>query len=81
MTNAFGKQLILNNLKRLKEYNETLNLEPKNPGYVYMTKHLPHELQMQKKRLIPIFRKAKEEGKKTAWKIIDGDYQLYIEGE
>ena len=36
---------------------------------------------MQKKRLIPIFRKAKEKGKKTAWKIIDGDYQLFIEGE
>ena len=46
-----------------------------------MTEHLPRELQTQKKRLIPIFRTAEEEGKKTAWKIIDEDYQLYIEGE
>ena len=43
-----------------------------------MTVYLPRELQMQKKRLILIFRKAKEEGKKTAWKIINGDYQLYL---
>ena len=64
----------------MKEYNETLNLKPKNPGNVSVTEHLPCELQMQKKRLIPIFRKAKE-GKKTAWKIIDGKDQFYIEGE
>ena len=43
-----------------------------------MTVYLPRELQMQKKRLILLFRKAKEEGKKTAWKIINGDYQLYF---
>ena len=37
--NAFDKQLIFKNLKRLKEYNETLNLKRKNPGYVYVTEH------------------------------------------
>ena len=81
LTNAFEKQLVFKNLMRLKEYNETWNLKPKNPGDFYVTEHLPRELQMQKKKLIPIFRKAKEEGKKTAWKIIDGGYQLYIDGE
>ena len=65
LTNVFDKQLVFKKLRHLREYNETLNLKPKNPGYVYVMEHLPHKLQTQKKRLIPIFRKAREDGKKN----------------
>jgi len=64
LTNSFDKQLIFKNLKHLKTYNDSLHLKPKNRGYIYVTEHLPRETQLQKKRLIPIFQKAKEEGKK-----------------
>ena len=37
-----------------------------------MTEDWPRELQMQKKRLISVFRKAKEEGKKLHGRLLIG---------
>ena len=78
LMNAFDKQLVFNNLKPLKEHNETSNLKPKNPGYVYVAEHLPRELQMQKKRLIPIFRKAKEVEKKLHGRSLMGTISFIL---
>ena len=80
LTNFFDKQLTFKNLKHLKNYNEALNLKARNPGYVFVTEHLPRELQLEKERLLPIFRNAKAEGKKATSKIPDGGYHLYIDG-
>ena len=65
----YFRQTIFNSLKHLKIYNETLNLKPKDPGYVYVTELLPCKMQLRKKTLIPIFQKATEEGKKTHRKL------------
>ena len=81
LTNSNDKHLIFQSLKNLKTYNESLNLKPKSPGYVYVTEHLPQELKTQKQKLLPHYNKAKSSGKKVSWKISAGMYCLYIEGE
>ena len=78
LTNAFDKQLTFKNLKCLKEYNETLNLKPKNPGYV--TEHLLRELQMQKKRLIPFSVKLKKKVKKLYERSLMGTISFILKG-
>ena len=35
---------------------------------------------LQKKRLLPLHKKARQEGKKATWKIMGDEYQLYIDG-
>ena len=35
---------------------------------------------MQKKRLLPLFQKAKQEGKKAIWKLAGDEYELYVDG-
>ena len=72
----FNKQNFVKNLKHLKEYNEK---RPPTTKYVYTTEHLPIELQRQKKKLIPLYKKAKEENKKTVWKIVDCEYCLFVD--
>ena len=37
LTNSNDKHLIFQSLKNSKAYNESLNLKPKSPGYVYVT--------------------------------------------
>ena len=72
----FNKQNFVKNLKHLKEYNEK---RPPTTKYVYATEHLPIELQRQKKKLIPLYKKAKEENKKTVLKIVDCEYCLFVD--
>jgi len=48
---------------------------------VFATEHLPKELQLQKKKLVPLFKAACEENKKTVWKVEDCEYRLCIDGE
>ena len=76
LTNSFDEHQIFKSLKNLKAYNERLNLKPKQPGYAYIIEHLPRDLQLQKKRLLPHYQEAKKENKKVTWKINDGQYQL-----
>ena len=72
----FNKQNFVKNLKHLREYNEKRLPTTK---YVYATEHLPIELQRQKKKLIPLYKKPKEEIKKTILKIVDREYCLFVD--
>ena len=72
----FNKQNFVKNLKHLKEYNKK---RPPTTKYVYATEHLSIELQTQKKKLIPLYKKAKEENKKTVLKIVDCEYCLFVD--
>ena len=80
LTTLFDKQLIYKFLNNLKLYNNELNLKPRFPGYIYVTDHLPIEMLQQKKKLLPLFNKARQEGKRTSWKVITDKYCLYIDG-
>ena len=40
LTNYCDKHLIFQFLQNLKACNESLNLKPKSPGYIYETEHL-----------------------------------------
>ena len=80
LTNLFGKQLIYKSLKNLKLYNNELNLKPRFSGYIYITDHLPIEMLQQKKKLLSLFNKARQEGKRTSWKIVADEYRIYIDG-
>jgi len=77
LTNAFDKHLIFSSLKHLKTYNENCKFKLKTPNYVFVTEHLPRGLQIQKKRLLPLYNEPKQQGQKTSWKIVSGEYQLY----
>ena len=70
LTNLFDKQLIYKSLKNLKLYNNELNLKSRFPGYIYVTDHLPIEMLQQKKKLLSLFNKARQEGKRTSWKVV-----------
>ena len=34
----------------------------------------------QKKNLLPLFNKARQEGKRTSWKVVADKYRFYIDG-
>ena len=80
LTNLFDKQLIYKSLKNLKLYNKELNLKPRLSGYIYVTDHLPIEMLQQKKKLLPLFNKAAQEGKRASCKVVADEYRLYIDG-
>ena len=80
LTNLFDKQLIHKSLKNLKLYSNELNLKPRFLGYIYVTDHLPIEMLQQKKKLLPLFNKARQEGKRTSWKVVADEYRFYIDG-
>ena len=79
LTRYSDKNLIMSSLKNLKQYNaeRKFNLG-EHFKYTYVTEHLPTSLQQQKKRLLPIFKNAKAEGKKAALRIQGTEYCLYI---
>jgi len=68
-------------LKHLKQFNEQRRVSSPRFNYVFATEHLPKQLQLQKKKLVPLFKAAREENKKTVWKVEDCEYRLYIDGE
>ena len=47
----------------------------------YITDHLPTKFQEQRKVLLPYYKEAKKNKKKTIWKALDGNYTLFIENE
>ena len=65
LTNSFDKHQIFKSLKDLETCNERLNFKPKQPGYAYITEHLPRDLKLQKKRLLTHYQEAKKENKKN----------------
>ena len=50
-------------------------------SYVYATEHLPKELQKQKKALMRLFQKEKRNKQKSAWKLQDSEYCLFVDDE
>jgi len=72
------KNLIFKNAKNLKSYNESVKREsPTNP-YVFITEHLPEKFQQQRKRLLDTYKEAKKNRQKAVWKVLDGNYTLFI---
>ena len=63
--NIFDKYQFTLNLKNLKVYNAERKAKRPTASYVYATEHLPKELQKQKKALMPLFQKAKQNKQKT----------------
>lgn len=78
LTSSFDKQQIMRSLWKLKEYNQSSSTG--NSNYTYVTEHLPREFQQQRKSLLPQFKSARLQNKRTAWKIEDGRYCLYVDG-
>ena len=72
------KNVIFKNAKNLKEYNNQLKEKFSNPT-VYITEHLPHKFQQQRKLLLPKFKEAKKKKQKTVWKALDGNHTLFID--
>ena len=68
-------------MKNLKAYNAERKAKQPTTSYLYATEHLPNELQKQKKALMPLFQKAKRNKQKTAWKLQDSEYCLFLDDE
>ena len=84
---VFDKNLIFSSCKHLKTYNLVRLAETEKAGTVttmkpvFITDHLPSAFQKQKKALLPQFKKAREEKKKTSWKIMNEKYCLFIDNK
>ena len=77
LTNSNDKRLISNSLKNLKQFNNAKKLNKQNS--VYITEHLPKQFQLERKALLPAFKKAKALKKKASWRAETGHYCLYID--
>ena len=80
-SNVFDKHTFISNLKHLKGYNQMRREKREEAPYVYATEHLPKVLQLQKNKLIPCFREAKKNKQKTSWKLLKGEYCLFINNQ
>ena len=69
----------MNGFKNLKAYNKNICDENPSASYVFVSEHLPKELQMQKKKLLPGFKEAKAQKKSTQWRIENAQCCLYID--
>ena len=82
LTNAFDKSVICNSASNLKKYNQQFWGSSATNGRsrksVYITEHLPQQLYHQKKKLLLLFKKAKNQKQATRWATVDGSYCLYI---
>ena len=78
LASVFDKQKFSQNLKNLKTFNAKRRTERASTPYVYATEHLPRELQLQKNKLIPLFREARRKKEKTFWKLQNGEYCLFV---
>ena len=77
----FDKYHFTQNLRNLKAYNAERKAKRPTASNVYPTEYLLKELQKQKKALMPLFQKAKRNKKKTAWKLQDSKYCLFVDDE
>lgn len=69
---------VWDNVSNLKEFNDDQSADDK----IYITKHLPKQLQDQKKALQKVYNKAKLQYKETEWKIDydAGEINLLVDG-
>ena len=75
LDSAFSKRTIFKSLNHLKEYNE----DPEKN--VYVTEHLSKPFYEEKRRLLPYFKQTRSERKKSMWRVVDGEYCLYVENK
>ena len=78
---SFSKRLFMNSFKNLKAYNKNNREENPSAPYIFVSEHLPKELQMQKKKLLPRFKEAKAQKKNTQWRIENAQCCLYIDNK
>ena len=81
LQNNYDKQLVMSCLKHLKTYNENRKKSVTAPLAVYVSEHLSQVHYQQKQHLLPLFKQARADDKKTSWRMHDGDYCLYIDGK
>ena len=81
LTTSTDKHKIMSSLKHLKSYNSNRKTKSLMARPVYITEHLPKQFLEQKKSLIPCFKEARAQKKKTSWGINNGEYCLYIKGK
>ena len=79
--NIFDKYQFTQKLRNFKAYNAERKAKRPTASYVYAIADLPKELQKQKKALMPLFQKAKRNKRKTAWKLQDSEYCLFVDDE
>ena len=77
LTNSKDMRLIFGGLKNLKQFNNARKLNQQNS--VYIIEHLPKQFRLERKALLPSFKKAKVLKKKTSWRAENGNYCLYID--
>ena len=65
-------------MKNLQSYNSQLKQSSKDNPYVFVTEHLPERFQQQRKRLLPLYKEAKNKKQKAVWKALDGNYTLFV---
>ena len=71
LSNIKGKRSIMNAAKHLKHYNNELRIEnSNNVSSVYVTNHLSKPFHQQKKRLLPLFKQAKNLEKKLTGELL-----------
>ena len=71
----------MNGCKNLKAYNKNIHEENPSASYVFVSEHLPKELQMQNIKLLPRFKEAKAQKKSTQWRIENAQCCLYIDNK
>ena len=75
------KNLIHQNLRELKSFNEEKKKSIVNARPVYITDHLPELFLRQKKALLPQFKQARKNKQKVFWRVENGNYVLFINDE
>ena len=82
LKNAMDKHKLMSNLQvhNLARQNEqqSATTSQRSPKSIYVTEHLPKELQEKRKRLLSPFKEAKKLGKKISGAITNGFYCLYV---
>ena len=81
LSNNYGKRLIMSRLKLLKDYNTIRKNANPTASKIFISDHLPKALYEQKKRFLPLHKKARSEGKKAIWFVQNGEYCLYVDGK
>ena len=76
---ASDKHTVFSHVKNLKRCNEARRLENLQPQYV--TEHLPKKFVEERKKLMPAFKEARLQSKKTVWRVENGHYTLYIDNQ
>ena len=71
------RKRIFSSLKNLKNFNKVR--KESNTLPVYVTEHLPKDFQNQKKRLMPQFKEARKLNKSTYWRVVQGQYCLFVD--